>query len=51
MLGLGCWKVCGGDGIARPGMFLFTDKETLKAHQDNILAAPFLSGAGKEVRL
>jgi hypothetical protein len=32
-----------------PGMFLFTDKDTLAAHDGDVLAMPWRNGVGKEV--
>jgi hypothetical protein len=41
--------VCSGAHSVRPGLFLFTDRETLSEHDNNPLAVPYLNGAGKMV--
>lgn len=43
--------LCEGDHRVRPGLFLFTDRETLAANSNNPYTTPHLSLAGEEVML
>lgn len=43
--------ICEGDRKVRPGLFLFTDRETLAKHGNNPYAVPHLTMAGEEVML